>query len=179
MTEGIFADIKMIKFGATTDEIYKFLNENIAELDKTAEKMPKSVEKAKKDIDEYLEDTANEEVRKLINHTYEGAKAWVEDNINLAKQLINEIAMWYSGDIESAELWVFIKSNEISTLIANAEMELEFLENIVDNVKKMMDEAKAKSEELGVEYNEGSICVEGCAVRVQKPYPEIEDKYDL
>ena len=179
MTEGIFVDIKMIKFGATTDEIYKFLNENIAELDKTAEKMPKSVEKAKKDIDEYLEDTANEEVRKLINRTYEGAKAWVEDNINLAKQLINEIAMWYSGDIESAELWVFIKSNEISTLIANAEMELEFLENIVDNVKKMMDEAKAKSEELGVEYNEGSICVEGCAVRVQKPYPELKDEYNL
>ena len=179
MTEGIFVDIKMIKFGATSKEIDTFLKEIKNELNTFGKRLSKVSAKAKKDIDEYLEDTANEEVRKLINHTYEGAKAWVEDNINLAKQLINEIAMWYSGDIESAELWVFIKSNEISTLIANAEMELEFLENIVDNVKKMMDEAKAKSEELGVEYNEGSICVEGCAVRVQKPYPEIEDKYDL
>lgn len=180
MTEGIFADIKMIKFGATPDEIYSFLKEAIAELDKANNRSPKAVEIADKAIDEYLTNTVvNEEVKRLLKHTYEDAKERVEKNIYHAKELANDIAWWYNGDVESAELWVFCEINNIVAIVATVKMEIEFLEHIIDNVNKMMDEAKAKSEELGVEYIEGYTCVAGVSVPVQKPYPEVKNKYDL
>ena len=180
MTEGIFVDVKMIKFGATPDEIYTFLKEVIAKLDEADKRMPKAIEKANEAIDEYLMNTTvNEEVETLLKRTYEEAKKSVEDDIVSAKKLINYIAYWYNGDVESAELWVFTKSNEVLALVVKAEIELEFLENIVDNVKKMMEEAKVKSEKMKVEYIEGNTCVAGVATMIEKPYPEIEDKYDL
>ena len=98
---------------------------------------------------------------------------------NHAKELANDIAWWYNGDVESAELWVFCEINNIVAIVASVKMEIEFLEHIIDNVNKMMDEAKAKSEELGVEYIEGYTCVAGVSVPVQKPYPEVKNKYDL
>ena len=159
MTEGIFADIKMIKFGATSKEIDTFLKEIKNELNTFGKRLSKVSAKAKKDIDEYLEDTANEKVRKLINHTYEDTKASVENNIYRAKELIADIDRWYNGKVESAELWTFCEINETEAKVANIKIQLEFLENIVDNVKKMMDEAKAKSENLGVKYIEGYTCV--------------------
>ena len=174
MTEGTFADIKMIKFGATSDEIYSFLNEVIAELDKADKMTPKAVENADKAIAEYLMNTVvNEEVKRLLKHTYEDATERVEKSIYHAKELVNDIDEWYNGDVESAELWVFCEINNIVAIVATVKMEIEFLEHIIDNVEKMMDEAKAKSEKLGVQYIEGYTCIADVSIPVQKPYPEV------
>ena len=69
---------------------------------------------------------------------------------------MNNFYCTYNGEIDSANFNDVAYLNRIAGIVASIESGIEYLENIVANVLKRMEETKSECEKLGIEYENGN-----------------------
>ncbi len=67
--------------------------------------------------------------------------------------------------------------NRIAGIVSSIESGIEYLENIVANVLKRMEETKSKCEKLGIEYENGDVHINKSLIKTlaktKVPYPDL------
>ena len=158
MTEGIFKSIKTIQFGANPDEIHTFLEEIIKDLNSTDKRLPGALKEAREEMDKYLDKfNTTRKIELSMITDYRETESFCNSQMFEAKRMMNNFYCTYNGEIDSANFNDIAYLNRIAGIVASIESGIEYLENIVANVLKRMEETKSKCEKLGIEYENGNV----------------------